>query len=56
MIMTMYKKVAGGKAKPVSNKEAEEMVKKARQQREEKLKQTEDKEPDDESGKGQRKD
>jgi len=53
--MTMYKKVAG-KAKPVNKKQAEEMVKKARQQREEKLKQTEDKEPDDESGKGQRKD
>ena len=55
MIMTMYKKVAGGKAKPVSNKEAEEMVKKARQQRDE-LKLTEEKEEDGKSGKGQSKD
>lgn len=54
MIMTMFKKVAGGKAKLVTKKEAEEMVKQARQQR---LKlTTEEKEEDGKSGQGKSKD
>jgi hypothetical protein len=53
--MTMFKKVAGGKAKPVNKNEAEEMVKKARQQRD-RLNQTEEKEDDDKSGQDRRKD
>jgi hypothetical protein len=51
--MTMFKKVAGGKAKPVTKKEAEEMVKVSRQQR---VKLTlEGKEEDAKSGQGKNK-
>ena len=54
MTMPMFKKVAGGKAKPVTKKEAEEMVKQARRQRMKLA--TEEKEEDGKSGQGKSKD
>jgi hypothetical protein len=52
--MTMFKKVAG-KAKHVSQKQAEDMVKKARQQRPVAPKLTEEEKTDERAGTGSKK-